>query len=136
MAGWKYGVVSSKAVSRVRMVEDNREYFGTGTGPVGAVGSDAINSQGDGTVTPGGIDNAVNAKQWQVRARAKDPFRKSTWSPSWFDKRPYDWAGDWKGPEADARQVIGATGSAPRASSRRGLDTGTSALDRSRRGGS
>jgi hypothetical protein len=121
----RMGLVSSAAVQRVGRISD------TGTGPVGAVSSDHINNpeqqragkgfsnaEADyGPADLGHIDQGINARQWQVRARGENPFRESSWKPEWFNPTPYDWAADWKGPEADARQV-----------------TGQSALDRARRG--
>ena len=35
---------------------------------------------------PDRIDARANARQYGYRLKAKDPFRKSSWKPEWFNR--------------------------------------------------
>jgi hypothetical protein len=144
----RYGLVSSGAVRRVSPGRGSN-VNDTGTGPVGAVSSDHINNpeqqragkgfsnaeQDFGSADLGHIDQRINARQWQVRARGKNPFTTRTWKPEWFDTsaRWFDWQSrtKWDGSRGTPPNPDSASGG--RMDGEPGV-TGQSALARSRRG--
>jgi hypothetical protein len=141
----RIGLVSQGAISRVapgyRGNWPRESNAGdTGTGPVGLIGSDHIdaaaqqragkgfsNAEADSNpdTGPGAIDARRNARQYGPRARGKDPFRKSSWRPEWFNRNPMGKLGDRSSdPAVDVGGPDGMGWGA----------TGTSARDRAMRG--
>jgi hypothetical protein len=96
----RLGLVSTGAVHRVSPGRASN-YDDTSMGPVGSISSghiDADAQQRTGAAFRGQADygpaqtgadqinQSINRRQYGYRLKGKDPFRKSSWKPQWFDR--------------------------------------------------